>query len=204
MKKIITMAVLLALMTGVSSVYGQEKEKEETEASKEQENKLKELERQRYVVKEELRDQVREAARAESVGRATYSISSGNPAPSFITAGDGFVFTTPGGSSSSQLSMSKTFKGESKKNEGSFEVDENVHSITLVLKGSVDKGEIKIKITLSNGDVFKELTIDESADIQFNQNIKIKDEDDKYFGKWKYTVQSVAAEGDYRLMISTR
>ena len=65
-------------------------------------------------------------------------------------------------------------------------------------------GEIKIKISLSNGDVFKELTIDESADIQFNQNITIKDDEEKYFGKWKYIVESVSAKGSYRLMISTR
>jgi len=141
-----------------------------------------------------VRDEARGASRARSSSRALSSFS----------YGDGVYVMSTSGSSSSQLSLSKTFEGESKKNEGSFEVDETVRNISLTLSGAVRTGEIKIKITMSNEDVIKEMSIDESADILFTQTIKIAEDVKKYYGKWSYTIESVKAEGNYKLMIHTR
>lgn len=119
------------------------------------------------------------------------------------TAPESYVFWSNQGRSSSQLSMSKEFTGESARNEGSFDVDKDVRNITVMLSGGVKSGKIKIIITLPNGTVMKELAIDESADIQYNQNIRISEEEPKYFGKWKYSIESIKAEGKYRLSINS-
>jgi len=107
-------------------------------------------------------------------------------------------------SSSSQLSLRKSFDGESKKNNGSFDVDNSVRNISLMFGGSVKEGKITIKILLPDGKTFKDLTIDESADMQFSQNIKIAKDTEKYYGDWKYVVESTKAVGHYNLNINTR
>lgn len=158
----------------------------------------------------EKEEQVRVEAREREHARVAYGVASAGRAQaaptvsSSYSTGDGFFFTNALGGSSSQISLSKTFHGESKKNEGAFDVDNTVRIITLSLSGDVKEGEIKIIISLPDGKKLKEMTIDESANIQFNQTIKISEEEKKYYGKWKYNIEAVKAIGSYRLGISTR
>jgi hypothetical protein len=120
-----------------------------------------------------------------------------------ISSGDGYVFFNQSGNTSSQLSLSKTFEADSKKNEGTFNVDESIKNINVMVNGSVKTGKIIITLMLPDGKALKEITIDESADIQFNQNIRIAKDETKYFGKWTYIVEPVKATGKYRLSLNT-
>ena len=113
----------------------------------------------------------------------------------------GIYFTGPNAGQSSQLSLSKSFDGESTKNEGTFEVDEKVAYINFSINGSVREGRIRISITLPNGEKMKEMTIDNTADIQFNQMIRPRLEENKYSGKWTYEIEAVKAVGNYRLSL---
>ena len=118
--------------------------------------------------------------------------------------GDGVFVTSSSGSSSSQLSLSKVFDGETKSSKGTFNVDETVQHISFSLQGGVKSGSITIKITLPNDDLIKEITIDETAEVRYNQSIRIAEDDKKYYGNWHYSVDAQKAEGEYRLMLSTR
>ncbi len=115
-----------------------------------------------------------------------------------------FYFRTPHSGQSSQLSLSKSFNGESVKNEGSFDVDENVSFINFSIHGKVSEGKIKITVELPGGEELKEMTIDNSADIQFSQVIHPKQGTKKYGGKWTYEIESVKAVGNYRLSLQTK
>ena len=65
-------------------------------------------------------------------------------------------------------------------------------------------GEIRIKVQMPDGQVFRDMTINSSAEISFHQTLTIKEgEGDKYIGSWKYTVVAEKAEGNYMLQIST-
>jgi hypothetical protein len=125
------------------------------------------------------------------------------PTMSYST-GDGVFIMSSSGSSSSQLSLSKKFDGQSSDNDGNFDVDESVRHISLSLSGSVTEGAIYITITLPDGDELKDISIDTSADIQFTQSIKISADEDRYYGQWEYAVESDEAVGHYRLSIQTR
>jgi len=120
-----------------------------------------------------------------------------------VSSGDGFSFVGDRSSQSSQLSLSKRFDGETTENEGTYEVEEGVRHISLSLSGSVKEGKIIISVKLPDGELFKKMTIDNSADIQFSQMISTNKDETKYSGKWTYEIEAVKAVGSYRLTIQT-
>jgi len=107
------------------------------------------------------------------------------------------------GRNSSQLMLSKSYDGKDAENTGVFQIEEPVRQIRFSIDGSVKEGKIIIKLLLPGGEVFKELTIDESADIRFSQSITVPEEKNKYTGNWKYVIKAVKARGNYRLSINT-
>lgn len=125
------------------------------------------------------------------------------------------VYRTPGDSDAyfissydegnqSQLTLRNTFKGSSDKSKGQFEVDESTRNFRIMIRGKVNSGEIKIKLLYPDGKVFKDQTINSSAEITLTQSITIKDSSSsKYFGSWTYEVESDEAMGEYTLSIST-
>ena len=128
-----------------------------------------------------------------------------------------FVYTSPGGSdegsyfiqsfgneSQSQLTLRNTFNGETISSDGEFDVDENTSHIRFTANGKVRQGEISIRVLYPGGKVFKALTINPSAQINFSQSMTIKEEErQKYAGTWKYEVKTKTAEGSYMLSIMT-
>ena len=87
---------------------------------------------------------------------------------------------------------------------GEFEVDENTTHFRLTANGKVRHGEISLKVFYPGGKVFKDLTINSSAEISFSQSLTIKEEEKKkYIGTWKYEVKTKTAEGNYMLSIMT-
>jgi hypothetical protein len=104
---------------------------------------------------------------------------------------------------SSQLMLSKTYEGTDAENTGEFHIEESVRQIKISIDGVVKEGSIKIKLLLPGGETFKDLTIDESADIRYSQSLGISEEEKKYYGKWKYIIKASKAKGNYRMSIST-
>lgn len=108
-----------------------------------------------------------------------------------------------GDQNASQLMLSKSYKGTDADNSGVFQVEETVKNIRINMDGSVKAGKIKISIFLPGGELFKEMTIDEAADVRYSQSFNITEDQGKYIGNWKYRIKSEKAEGSYRLSIGT-
>ena len=104
-----------------------------------------------------------------------------------------------------ELTLRNTFRGESDSSNGVFQVDEGARYFKINIHGRVRSGEISIKVKYPNGKVLKEMTINPSAEINYNQSMTIKEgEEDKYIGSWTYTIKAEKAEGDYILQIITQ
>jgi len=150
--------------------------------------------KEREIKEIEIAERARERARF-----STWS-STGSP---HVISKDGYFFVNSGAQSSSQLSISKSYSGETKKNDGSFEVDKSTKNVSVRLNGNVEEGSITITILLPGGKEFKKLTIDDSANISFSQSLTIAEDETKYYGNWNYTIDARSAVGQYQLMIHT-
>lgn len=164
---------------------------EEMKARKEmlelQKQKQMEMERQYADQARDLERQARESVRSAGVA------VSGDYAPYFI-----------GQENQSQLTLRKSFKETTNTSRGQFDVEPGVRHFRCMISGSVKSGEIMIGIEYPDGKVFKELTINSSADINFSQSISIKEADlKKYTGTWNYMIKAEKAEGNYMVQIMT-
>jgi hypothetical protein len=194
MKNLFYRSVLLLLMAMVSiaSVAQSKVPSAERERARE---------RDEYIIQEKMAEMEKLKAEKELQIEKLRADKFGNY---IIASPEGGVFFSGANTGqSSQLSLSKSFSGESTKNEGTFEVDENVGYINFSVNGSVKEGRININIVLPNGEKMKEITIDNTADIQFNQMIRPRSEEKKYSGKWSYEIEAVKAVGNYRLSLQT-
>ena len=106
--------------------------------------------------------------------------------------------------SRSQLTLRKNFDGTTDTSKGEFDVDEGIRNFRCMINGSVHSGEIHILLEYPDGKVFKELTINPSADINFSQSVSVKEgEESRYTGSWTYVIKANKAEGSYMLQIAT-
>lgn len=192
------MFVICALVIS-SQVFSQDKEKE------------KEREREKEKQEQEYWEQAAETAKlkAEEMEMKMQELLEHTefkvPAPPAYGVGsEGIYVLGDRGSASSQLSLSKTFDGESRENKGNFEVEESIKFVSLGITGIVKSGEIRISIVLPGGDELKELVIDETADVKFSKSLRLDEEDKEYFGEWEYTVKATNAKGYYKISINTR
>lgn len=102
-----------------------------------------------------------------------------------------------------QLTLRNSFRGGTDSSKGVFDVDSGTRYFRCMINGKVNSGEIYIKVSYPGGKVFKELTINSSAEINFSQSLNIKEgEENKYLGSWQYEVKADKAEGNYMLQIS--
>ena len=155
--------------------------------------KLHELqfEEQSDLIEARVRDATREAARAR-----VYIPSSGDHDFTYF-------FSPEDRNNSSQLTLRNSYSGGSDSSTGDFDVDEGTRQFRCMISGRVREGEISIKVMYPGGKVFKDLTINSSAEVTFSQTLSIKeDADDKYIGSWSYEIKAKEAEGDYTLSIS--
>jgi len=104
----------------------------------------------------------------------------------------------------SQLILRKNFNGTTDTSKGEFDVEEDIRNFRCMVSGTVESGEIFIRLQYPDGKVFKELTINSSADINFNQSVSIGEgEKSRHTGKWSYVIKADKAVGQYMLQIST-
>jgi cell division protein FtsB len=142
----------------------------------------------------EYAEHVREASRAREVYR-----SSGVADVEPVVRVAPFYFQE----TQTQLTLRNSFRGSTDSSKGVFDVESGTRYFRCMINGRVNSGEIYIKISYPGGKVFKELTINSSAEISFSQSLNIKEgEDSKYIGSWQYEVKADKAEGNYMLQIS--
>jgi hypothetical protein len=140
-------------------------------------------------------EQSRDVARARSSARV-YSTGIAGDAPYFFVSEDQ--------DNQSSLTLRNSFNGTSDSSKGEFDVDESTSHIRCTINGKVRSGEITVKVLYPGGKVFKNLSINSSAEISFTQSLFIKKEDQKkYVGSWTYEVTADKAEGSYNLSFMT-
>ena len=105
---------------------------------------------------------------------------------------------------STQLMLFKQFSGESVSKTGHFTLGEDMRMLKISIQGSIrNDGSITITIYKPDDELFKELEIDNSADIAWSQVLTIKEGNDEYTGEWTYEIEADEAEGQYNLSITT-
>jgi hypothetical protein len=112
-------------------------------------------------------------------------------------------FYSYGQERSSRLSLSKNFNKESTDKDGEFKVEEEVTRMKINIQGHVSSGTIKVTLLLPSGEVYKDLTLDDSADLEWSSSFSIEEGVKKYHGAWIYKIKAVNAEGMYQLSITT-
>jgi len=136
-----------------------------------------------------------EQARARSTARV-YSSGFADDSPYFFVSG--------GQENQSSLTLRNSFNGTSDSSAGEFDVDENITHIRCTINGKVRSGKINVKVLYPGGKVFKDLSINSSAEVSFTQSVSVKEEDQKkYVGSWNYEVTADKAEGNYILSFVT-
>ena len=140
-------------------------------------------------VEREYATHAREASRARSAYRVVESDT--HHAPLYFQE------------SQTQLTLRNSFRGGTDSSKGEFDVETGIRYFRCNITGKVRSGEITVKILYPSDKVFKELTINSSAEISFSQSLNIKEgEESKYIGSWQYEVKAEKAEGNYMLIIS--
>jgi len=198
-------ALLLMLMTGFM-LQAQTSQEAQEKAQQEKKMQMKEMEMQ---LKKQQLEQEHKMMELEKVYEEQARRSAGVRNRAVVYARPGGSDESPyyisyGQESQSQLTLRNNFNGETVNSSGEFEVDENTTHLRLTANGKVRHGEISLKVIYPGGKVFKELTINSSAEIAFSQSLTIKEEEkNKYIGTWKYEVKTKTAEGNYMLSIMT-
>ncbi len=143
------------------------------------------------VVKPEVRELERERVRAEVERAAREHVGT-------------YVFTSTGSPErSSKLTISKDYDGESSSKTGTFTVAEGVKKIRISISGFVKSGKIGLEVYMPGNKVLQKLSIDDTANIEWQQSINIQEDDTKYFGEWTYVVKAENAKGFYSLSLNT-
>ena len=107
-----------------------------------------------------------------------------------------------GSEKSFKLSLRKKFDGESITKKASFTIDKDQKRLKLKAHGSFKEGQLSVKFSLPSGKLFKEITFDPSADIDWSQSIIIEEDTSIYRGKWQVEIKAVKAKGTYVVDIS--
>ena len=217
----IVVGFLVMLMTGFvlqAQAQTSQDKQEKAEYEKQMKEKDMQLKQMEMQMKKQHLEQEKKAAdlervyveQARSSARSSARASSGTRERAVVYARPGgmdegsYLIQSYGQDSQSQLTLRNSFNGETVNSSGEFEVDENTTHFRLTANGKVRHGEISLKVFYPGGKVFKDLTINSSAEISFSQSLTIKEEEKKkYIGTWKYEVKTKTAEGNYMLSIMT-
>jgi len=104
----------------------------------------------------------------------------------------------------SELTLSKSFRGESIETLKKVSIGLNISLLKFHLTGMVKNGTITVSILKPNGTLSRTVTIDPTSDFDFKQTIDVKKNIADATGDWQIKIQTDKAEGYYRLIINTR
>lgn len=107
------------------------------------------------------------------------------------------------GERNSRLMLSKKYSGQTVEKTGTFQIEESITQLRLSVHGNVVSGSISVSLVLPDGKPFKQVTIDETANVYWSETINIKESVKRYYGDWKYTISTKSADGQYSLSINS-
>jgi hypothetical protein len=93
------------------------------------------------------------------------------------------------------------YENETASKSGTFSVEEHYNMLKIDLEGAVKEGSIEITLYTPDGDIFKDLEIDNSADVRWSKIFGEYKED--YVGEWTYEIEADGCTGRYNLSITT-
>jgi hypothetical protein len=143
-----------------------------------------------------------QAQTAESRTSSRSSSRSSGVASTYVPGAD-FVYTSWSlqDEGSSQLSLSKMFNEESVSKQGNFTVEENYNMLKITVEGAVKTGSIQITLYTPDEEIFKDLEIDNSADVRWTK--VFSEYKEEYIGEWTYEIEADDCTGRYDLSITT-
>jgi len=103
---------------------------------------------------------------------------------------------------STRLILKKYFENESISKVSEFEVEKDQQRFKVSISGMCKSGMIHITVLKPSQKVYKEMTIDSSADVEWSQSVRFTDEDNDYIGKWIIQVVAKDALGSYNVTLS--
>ncbi len=101
-----------------------------------------------------------------------------------------------------ELTLKKTFAGESMKSNKSFSVDRKLSSLIIDITGTVNSGKIIITLWPPNGDKPKIFEIDVTTTMEFHQTVILK-KMPEYIGEWSINIVAENANGSYFFSMRT-
>lgn len=102
----------------------------------------------------------------------------------------------------SELTLTKSFKGESVETTKSFSVEADYAALKMELHGTAKAGKIIVSITKPNGEKLKSLEIDAASDVMFEQTFNLEENKD-LAGDWQLKIKTDNAQGMYHLEVYT-
>ena len=84
-----------------------------------------------------------------------------------------------------------------------YEVTEKANGLNFRVSGSMDEGTLLIKLVKPSGDILQEIEISPLADINWNQDLRWDEEDEKEgnVGSWLIEVSAKGATGNYHVNV---
>lgn len=102
-----------------------------------------------------------------------------------------------------ELSMFKSFQGESVESSKKFMVTKEIGMLRLEINGVVKEGIITITLQKPDGSEFESIDLDNSAIIDYKRTFDIQKDSTGMIGEWQIKITAKKAQGYYKLMIST-
>jgi hypothetical protein len=103
---------------------------------------------------------------------------------------------------STRLILKKYFETESVSKESEFEVEKDQRRFKVTITGWCKSGEIHVTILRPSKKVYKAITIDTSAEVEWSQSVRFTDEDTDYVGEWIIQIVAKEADGSYNVVLS--
>jgi hypothetical protein len=127
-----------------------------------------------------------------------------NGEPFIVSPGVGFYGHSTGDSESTSWDFSKYVKESSFSRDYIFDVDPTANTVVMSVNGDCKSGEIHIKITMPNGKVYSDITIDESGNLDWRKSFVISDTENKEkAGAWTFGINSAKATGYFKISLQT-
>jgi len=131
-----------------------------------------------------------------------WNFSSGEPF--IVSPGVGYYGHSNGDSESTSWDFSKYVKESSFSRDYTFDVDPTANTVVMSINGDCKSGEIHIKITMPNGKVYSDITIDESGNLDWRKSFVISDTENKEkAGAWTFGINSAKATGYFKISLQT-
>jgi hypothetical protein len=193
--------MLNAQKTGTTVKTQEKKETELTTKEREElARKLQEQEKQLQMQHIQVIDRVR--SQLDSVrGRQFYRhIPSGDVDMYFYTgSSQGYQSR---GMPRTSWDFSRTISENNSSKEYSFEVENDMKSLSLSVSGMCRKGEIRIAILMPGNKEYSEVVIDEYGNLNWRKSFELNEDSKDKIGIWKFKVTTKNASGNFRISLS--